>query len=283
MSGHLVAMQSVPFPTNYALKPNDIDTTNRASTSENSASRKVHIPLVSLEQPEFVSIQMEKPLVRKRTFKIIVLGDSGVGKTCLTYKFCQGKFPAQTEATVGVDFREKIIQVANESIKIQIWDTAGQERFRKSMVPHYYRNVHAVIFVYDVTRRSTFENILSWMVECELHNPGREVPAVLVGNKNDAAAHLREVHTNIAANFARLHEMEFFETSAKKDSWCPETPSNDGLCCHGHHTVESVFVTLVCKLLLLRTGLTPTPEDGRRFNLVEMRPVVVKRNDECSC
>lgn len=113
-------MQSIPFPTNCPLKPNDIETTNRASTSENSASRKIHIPLVSLEQPEFVSIQMEKPLVRKRTFKIIVLGDSGVGKTCLTYKFCQGKFPAQTEATVGVDFREKIIQVANESIKASI-------------------------------------------------------------------------------------------------------------------------------------------------------------------
>ena len=106
---------------------------------------------------------------------------------------------------------------------------------------------------------------------------------MLVGNKNDAPAHLREVHTNVATNFARLHEMEFFETSAKKDSWCPEAPSDEGLCCHGHHTVESVFVTLVCKLLLLRTGLTPTPEDGRRFNLVEMRPVVVKRNDECSC
>ena len=87
-----------------------------------------------------------------RIFKIIVVGDSNVGKTCLTYRFCEGSFPQNTEATIGVDFREKKVKVSDETLRLQIWDTAGQERFRKSMVTHYYRNAAAVVFVYDVTR-----------------------------------------------------------------------------------------------------------------------------------
>ena len=81
----------------------------------------------------------------KRIFKIIVIGDSNVGKTCLSFRFCGGKFLQRSEATIGVDFREKTIQIDDETIKLQIWDTAGQERFRKSMISHYYRNVHAVL------------------------------------------------------------------------------------------------------------------------------------------
>lgn len=87
-----------------------------------------------------------------RIFKIIVVGDSNVGKTCLTYRFCEESFPGSCEATIGVDFREKRVEIDSELIRLQIWDTAGQERFRKSMVTHYYRNAAAVIFVYDVTR-----------------------------------------------------------------------------------------------------------------------------------
>ncbi|KOB64340.1 Ras-related protein Rab-33B, partial [Operophtera brumata] len=72
-------------------------------------------------------------LVQKKVFKIIVLGDSGVGKTCLTYRFCENQFLDKSEATIGVDFRERNIKIGNEDIKLQLWDTAGQERFRKSM------------------------------------------------------------------------------------------------------------------------------------------------------
>uniref|UniRef100_A0A8C8DSG4 Zgc:101559 n=1 Tax=Oryzias sinensis TaxID=183150 RepID=A0A8C8DSG4_9TELE len=109
-----------------------------------------------------------------RIFKIIVIGDSNVGKTCLTYRFCGGAFLTNPEATIGVDFRERTVELDGESIKLQIWDTAGQERFRKSMVEHYYRSVHAVIFVYDVTSLPSFESIPEWIEECpwcmSLHN-----------------------------------------------------------------------------------------------------------------
>ncbi|GIX98258.1 ras-related protein Rab-33A [Caerostris darwini] len=108
------------------------------------------------------SVSFEK---QKRIFKIIVIGDSNVGKTCLTFRFCGGKFPTRTEATIGVDFRERQVVVDGESIKLQLWDTAGQEKFRQSMIPHYYRNVHAVVFVYDVTKMVSFQNLSHWISE----------------------------------------------------------------------------------------------------------------------
>uniref|UniRef100_A0A667Z8A5 Zgc:101559 n=1 Tax=Myripristis murdjan TaxID=586833 RepID=A0A667Z8A5_9TELE len=109
-------------------------------------------------------------IVQARIFKIIVIGDSNVGKTCLTYRFCGGAFLKNPEATIGVDFRERTLQLDGESIKLQIWDTAGQERFRKSMVEHYYRSVHAVIFVYDMTSLSSFESLPEWIDECTRHS-----------------------------------------------------------------------------------------------------------------
>ena len=107
---------------------------------------------------------------QKRVYKIIVVGDSNVGKTCLTYRFCEGNFLDKSEATIGVDFRERSVDINGEEIKLKLWDTAGQERFRKSMVQHYYRNFHAVVIVYDVTKMSSFESLPQWIEECDYHN-----------------------------------------------------------------------------------------------------------------
>lgn len=138
------------------------------------------------------------PSQHRRIFKIIVIGDSNVGKTCLTYRFCGGRFLDRSEATIGVDFREKTVQIDDELIKLQIWDTAGQERFRKSMISHYYRNVHAVLFVYDVTNITSFENLTTWIDEYNKHcgdssdaNSKHQVPKILVGNKCDLDSDVR--------------------------------------------------------------------------------------------
>jgi len=171
---------------------------------------------------------------QKRIFKIIVLGDSNVGKTCLTFRFCVGKFPERTEATIGVDFREKTVDVEGETIKLQLWDTAGQERFRKSMVQHYYRNVHAVVFVYDVTKMSSFNNLLHWVEECDSHHLSRSIPRIVVGNKCDQITDQPCVSANAAQKFADQHNMPLFETSAKDDS-------------HADH-VNAIFLTLAHKL-----------------------------------
>uniref|UniRef100_A0AAQ5XBH5 small monomeric GTPase n=1 Tax=Amphiprion ocellaris TaxID=80972 RepID=A0AAQ5XBH5_AMPOC len=181
------------------------------------------------------------PPPRTRIFKIIVIGDSGVGKTCLTYRFCAGKFPEKTEATIGVDFRERLVEIDGEKIKIQLWDTAGQERFRKSMVQHYYRNVHAVVFVYDITNAASFRSLPAWIEECRQHALGSEVPRILVGNKCDLRDSV-QVWTDVAQQFADAHSMPLFETSAKN-------PNGPGDSNHGNSDhVEAIFMTVAHKL-----------------------------------
>uniref|UniRef100_T1INF3 small monomeric GTPase n=1 Tax=Strigamia maritima TaxID=126957 RepID=T1INF3_STRMM len=202
---------------------------------------------------------------QKRVFKIIVIGDSNVGKTCLTFRFCGGKFPLKTEATIGVDFRERTIDIDHEEIKLQLWDTAGQERFRKSMVQHYYRNVHAVVFVYDVTKIKSFENLPLWVEECNLHHLTGNVPRILVGNKCDCRDSIA-VGTNLAQRFADMHNMPLFETSAKDDSECDH--------------VEAIFMTLALKLKSCKP-MMPLPV-VRSYNKSDYRSKVMLTEAECS-
>uniref|UniRef100_A0A667ZV42 Zgc:101559 n=1 Tax=Myripristis murdjan TaxID=586833 RepID=A0A667ZV42_9TELE len=180
-----------------------------------------------------LSSHHEYESVQARIFKIIVIGDSNVGKTCLTYRFCGGAFLKNPEATIGVDFRERTLQLDGESIKLQIWDTAGQERFRKSMVEHYYRSVHAVIFVYDMTSLSSFESLPEWIDECTRHSVGPMVPRILVGNKCDLRDS-REVPTSVAQRLADSYNFPLFETSAKDPA-------------EKEH-VDAIFLTLAYRL-----------------------------------
>ncbi|KAM9850161.1 RAB33B, member RAS oncogene family a [Aulostomus maculatus] len=195
------------------------------------------------------------PPPRTRIFKIIVIGDSGVGKTCLTYRFCAGKFPEKTEATIGVDFRERLVEIDGEKIKIQLWDTAGQERFRKSMVQHYYRNVHAVVFVYDVTNAASFRSLPAWIEECKQHALGTEVPRILVGNKCDLQDSI-QVGTDMAQQFADAHSMPVFETSAKSPN------SQGGTSCGNSDHVEAIFMTVAHKLKSQKPLVLSQPPGG---------------------
>ncbi|WKX99842.1 hypothetical protein Q1695_014597 [Nippostrongylus brasiliensis] len=173
----------------------------------------------------------------KRTFKVIIVGDAGVGKTCLSFRFCCGRFPEHTEATIGVDFRERSCVIERELLKVQLWDTAGQERYRHSIVAHYYRNVNAVVFVYDVTCPASFASLRTWISECEKNglSADSDVPRILIGNKCDLKSpNTTRVDTDAAQVFADRNNMALFETSAKADS-------------EADH-VESIFLTLLHKL-----------------------------------
>jgi len=152
-----------------------------------------------------------------RTFKVIILGDSGVGKTCLTLRVCADEFPISTYNTIGVDVKIKRIDVAGEYVDLQLWDTAGQERFRYGVVPHYYRNVHAVVFVYDVTSKSSFESLGKWVSEMQ-KNIGvvESIPQIIIGNKCDLNAD-RQVATSEATKLALSLGLPLWETSAKSD------------------------------------------------------------------
>jgi len=170
----------------------------------------------------------------KRIFKVIIIGDAGVGKTCLSFRFCNNRFPAQTEATIGVDFRERTLALESELIRVQLWDTAGQERYRQSIVAHYYRNVNAVVFVYDVNNPASFRSLPAWISECKKHSvSANDVPHILIGNKCDVNGPNR-VRTDTAQVFADKNDMALFETSALSDS-------------EADH-VEAIFMTLVHKL-----------------------------------
>ncbi|XP_008303747.1 ras-related protein Rab-33B-like [Stegastes partitus] len=211
-------------------------------------------------------------LTRCRTFKVLVIGDSAVGKTCLTHRLCAGEFPIRPEATIGVDFRERLLEVDGEKIKLQLWDTAGQERFRKSMVQHYYRNVHAVLFIYDVTCPASFTSLAAWLEECRQNSLGQEIPRFLVGNKSDLrdpSRTGRQVSQEQATSFAKTHGMVFFETSAKNPpKKCTKGRRGDREAPYQQDNVEDVITAVAAKLKKQKKpSMVNTPMYGGSFKI----------------
>eukprot|EP00878_Enallax_costatus_P005971 GHUV01006263.1.p1 GENE.GHUV01006263.1~~GHUV01006263.1.p1 ORF type:complete len:293 (+),score=94.48 GHUV01006263.1:851-1729(+) len=154
--------------------------------------------------------------VPDHTFKVLLIGDSGVGKTCLVMRFISDRFEDQLPSTVGVDFAIKRMVVHDLNVKVTIWDTAGQERFR-ALTSTFYRGAKGIIFVYDVTRRETLDSLSdSWMSELESYQPHPDVARMVVANKVDQHER-REVTWQEGADFAKQHGCLFVETSAKQN------------------------------------------------------------------
>ncbi|XP_069703892.1 ras-related protein Rab-37 isoform X2 [Periplaneta americana] len=145
--------------------------------------------------------------------KTILLGDSGVGKTSLLVQFDTGKFQTGTfSATVGIGFTNKVVIVDQSKVKLQIWDTAGQERFR-SVTHAYYRDAHALLLLYDVTNKTSFDNIRAWLGEIREYAQD-DVVIMLLGNKADCGSE-RLVRKEDGERLAREYNVAFMETSAK--------------------------------------------------------------------
>ncbi|XP_020287917.1 ras-related protein Rab-37 isoform X2 [Pseudomyrmex gracilis] len=145
--------------------------------------------------------------------KTILLGDSGVGKTSLLVQFDTGKFqPGNFAATVGIGFTNKVVSVDDTPIKLQIWDTAGQERFR-SVTHAYYRDAHALLLLYDVTNKTSYDNIRAWLSEIREH-ANEDVVIMLLGNKSDCGTE-RVVKREDGERLAQEYKVPFMETSAK--------------------------------------------------------------------
>ncbi|XP_060599667.1 ras-related protein Rab-37-like isoform X2 [Ruditapes philippinarum] len=143
----------------------------------------------------------------------MLLGDSGVGKTCLLVRFKDGAFLSGSFiSTVGIDFRNKVVEVDGTKVKLQIWDTAGQERFR-SVTHAYYRDANALLLLYDVTNKSSFDNIRAWLTEINEYAQ-EDVVIMLLGNKSDMASE-RIIKTEDGEKLAKDHGVAFMETSAK--------------------------------------------------------------------
>ncbi|KAG1679673.1 hypothetical protein FOA52_006192 [Chlamydomonas sp. UWO 241] len=147
-------------------------------------------------------------------FKILLVGDSGVGKSCILTRFTSDTFTDNTCSTIGVDFRVKHLVAGGKRCKLSVWDTAGQERFR-TLTSSYYRGAQGIIFVYDATRRETFDNLdLVWMHEVELYGNVAGAMHMVVANKVDLDGQ-RQVSAEEGEAFAARHGALFVETSAK--------------------------------------------------------------------
>uniref|UniRef100_A0A8C9W237 Ras-related protein ORAB-1 n=2 Tax=Scleropages formosus TaxID=113540 RepID=A0A8C9W237_SCLFO len=145
-------------------------------------------------------------------FKLLLIGDSGVGKSCLLLRFADDTYTESYISTIGVDFKIRTIELDGKTIKLQIWDTAGQERFR-TITSSYYRGAHGIIVVYDVTDQESFNNVKQWLQEIDRY-ASENVNKLLVGNKCDLTTK-KVVDYTTAKEFADSLGIPFLETSAK--------------------------------------------------------------------
>lgn len=146
------------------------------------------------------------------TFKYIIVGDSGTGKSCLLLRYTENKFEPMHELTIGVDFGTKIANINGQNIKIQIWDTAGQESF-KSIITSYFRGSIGAILVFDVTNRESFNNVKYWM-DTVKEKSNTPITIFLIGNKCDLVDN-RVISETEAYDFAKKYNLLYMESSSK--------------------------------------------------------------------
>ncbi|KXS22278.1 GTP-binding protein ypt1 [Gonapodya prolifera JEL478] len=175
-------------------------------------------------------------------FKLLLIGDSGVGKSCLLLRFADDTYTESYISTIGVDFKIRTIELEGKTVKLQIWDTAGQERFR-TITSSYYRGAHGIIVVYDTTDKDTFHNVRQWMQEIDRY-ASEGVNKLLVGNKADLV-NKRQVETAEAKEFADSLGIPFLETSAKNAT-----------------NVEQAFLTMA-KQIKDRMGAMPAAQPAK--------------------
>lgn len=153
--------------------------------------------------------------------KVVMVGESGVGKTNILSRFCRDEFTANSKSTLGVEFATKIIPIEDKKIRVQIWDTAGQERY-KAITNSYYINAKGALVVYDITKYSSFEQVNKWVNE--LRNiAGKDIVIILIGNKSDLK-NIRAVPKEEALEKAEsLGGLEYLETSALNNTHIIDT------------------------------------------------------------
>ncbi|XP_052754459.1 ras-related protein Rab-18A-like [Galleria mellonella] len=198
-------------------------------------------------------------------FKILLIGDSAVGKTNIILAFTKGRYNPLQPVTVGVDYKIKDIEVNGVKVKLSIWDTAGQEKF-SSLIPSFYRNAHGAIFVYDTTEPQTLANLEKWLQELKDNTTRENVVCLVAGNKIDRP---RAVRSAQGQAFAQKHKMLYFECSAK---------NNDG--------INLIFEELVQKIIETSASL----ETSKSSNSCKAIVVQQKKyrqyqedNDSCPC
>ena len=201
----------------------------------------------------------------KYLFRICLLGDAAVGKTSLLTRFCDDSFKENYNNTIGVDFRVVTLKFKNIISKLHIWDTAGQERFR-SLALNYLNNSHGFIFVYDITNKQSFNNVINW-INLAYEKNKNSIVNFLVGNKNDKEEE-RAVTEEEGKNLAEEKKLLFLETSAKKDN-----------------NVQKLFYYILYKFLEYYKNNEYKEDEQVKLSNGNSEEISTKRNSEnkCSC
>uniref|UniRef100_A0A669F8E1 Ras-related protein Rab-25 n=2 Tax=Euteleostomi TaxID=117571 RepID=A0A669F8E1_ORENI len=203
---------------------------------------------ISYHSPGCVLPRLTSGLVKSHNhFKVVLIGDSGVGKSNLLSRFTRNEFNLESKSTIGVEFATRSIQVDGKTIKAQIWDTAGQERYR-AITSAYYRGAVGALLVYDIAKHLTYENVERWLKELRDH-ADNNIVIMLVGNKSDLR-HLRAVPTDEARAFAEKNNLSFIETSALDSTNVEEAFKNilTGRCaCEWRLNARAPHVTRILK------------------------------------
>ncbi|KAL2611494.1 hypothetical protein R1flu_023186 [Riccia fluitans] len=192
--------------------------------------------------------------------KLLLIGDSGVGKSCLLLRFCDDSFATSFITTIGIDFKVRTIDVDGKKVRLQIWDTAGQERFR-TITTAYYRGAMGILLVYDITDSSTFQNVRNWIGSITEY-AAENVNVVLVGNKSDMEESKRQVTREQGQALADEYKIKFFEASAKTK-----------------HNVEEVFESIARDIKKrLEESTTKIDLPAQKFNVVDPQAPIRRRD-----
>ncbi|KAE8676481.1 Ras-related protein Rab11A [Hibiscus syriacus] len=179
-------------------------------------------------------------------FKVVLIGDSAVGKSQLLARFSRNQFSLDSKATIGVEFQTKTLVIDNKTVKAQIWDTAGQERYR-AVTSAYYRGAVGAMLVYNMTKRQSFDNMARWLEELRGH-ADKNIVVMLIGNKCDLG-NLRAVPTEDAQEFAQRESLFFMETSALEST-----------------NVETSFLTILTEIYRIMCKKTLSSNDESDAN-----------------
>ncbi|CAM6105608.1 unnamed protein product [Calypogeia fissa] len=192
--------------------------------------------------------------------KLLLIGDSGVGKSCLLLRFCDDSFATTFITTIGIDFKVRTIDVDGRKVRLQIWDTAGQERFR-TITTAYYRGAMGILLVYDISDSSSFQNVRNWIGSITEY-AAENVNIVLVGNKADMDDK-RQIAKAQGQALADEYNIKFFETSAKTN-----------------FNVVEVFTTIArdIKIRLEQTNTARIELPAARFNVVDPHAPIRRRD-----
>ena len=194
-------------------------------------------------------------------FKILIIGDSGVGKSSILSRFADQHYSSEYISTIGVDFRIQTLEIDGKIIKLQIWDTAGQQRFR-TITNSYYRGAHGALVVYDVTDRQSFNHLPNWLKEIDKSGQ-QSIPILIIGTKTDLT-NKRVISKEEGQQFAQHYQLKLIETSAKDNQ-----------------NIEECFRQLAQQIKDRYDSTIKTGNDKSQSNLLTGQPLLSSKKSCC--